>query len=231
MTSDKKLTCLIVEDEPIAAEVLQDYISQIAFLDLKGICKDALYALEFLREESVEVLFLDIHLPKLKGLDFLKTLPKKPQTILTTAYHNYALDAFEEGVVDYLMKPIEFSRFLKAVNKLKREEAVGDSDQKRPFHFFNVNKKKIRVYYDEITYIESLKDYSRIFFGNTSILVNESMSDLEVQLQAFNFLRIHRSFIVALNKVEAYTTTEVEINGKSLPIGRTYQEKVREWLG
>lgn len=230
MTSYKKLTCLIVEDEPIAAELLQDYIQQVAFLDLKGICKDALYALEQLRQEPVEVLFLDIQLPKLKGLDFLKTLPYKPQTILTTAYHHYALAAFDEGVVDYLMKPIEFSRFLKAVNKLQREEALTVSDTGRAFHFFNVNKKKVRVYYDEITWIESWKDYSRIFFSGSSILVNESISELEIQLQAFNFLRIHRSYMVALDKIEAYTATEVEVEGKSLPIGRTYQEKVRERL-
>ncbi len=115
------LKCLIIEDEPIAAEVLRDYIDQVAFLDLRGHCTDAVFALEHLHKEPVDVIFLDIHLPKLKGLDFLRSLQQRPQTILTTAYHEYALDGFEEGVVDYLMKPIAFSRFLKAVNKLDRK--------------------------------------------------------------------------------------------------------------
>lgn len=112
--SNRKLSCLIIEDEPIAAEVLEDYISQVAFLELKAKCKDALSALDQINKKKIDVIFLDIHLPKIKGLDFLRTLEIKPQTILTTAYHRYTLDAFEEGVVDYLMKPIEFSRFFES---------------------------------------------------------------------------------------------------------------------
>jgi DNA-binding LytR/AlgR family response regulator len=120
MNAKKKLSCLIIEDEPLAAELLEDYVNQVSFLELRGTCKDALFALERLQEEDIDVVFLDIHLPKLKGLEFLRSLKDKPQTILTTAYHQYALEAFEEEVVDYLMKPIDFPRFLKAVNKLDR---------------------------------------------------------------------------------------------------------------
>ena len=230
----QKLTCLIIEDEPIAAEVLQDYIQEVTFLKLRGICKDAIFALEKLSQEAIDVIFLDIHLPKLKGLDFLKTLPKKPQTILTTAYHEYTLDAFEEGVVDYLMKPVEFSRFLKAVNKLERKENTTSipslPNTKRSFRFFNVNKKKVKVYHDEILYIESLKDYSRIFTSNTSLVTRGQIGEMEMLFQGHPFLRIHRSFIVALEKVKAYNATEIEIEGKSLPIGRSYKELVAKRL-
>lgn len=231
----QKLTCLIIEDEPIAAAILQDYIQEVSFLELKGICKDAIFALEKLNQEAIDVIFLDIHLPKLKGLEFLKTLTHKPQTILTTAYHEYTLQAFEEGVVDYLMKPIEFSRFLKAVNKLEQKEnlritPIIQQESKRAFRFFNINKKKVKVYYDEVLYIESLKDYSRIFTSTTSLVTRGQIGEMEQLFQEHGLLRIHRSFIVALDKIKAYSTTEIEIEGKSLPIGRSYKELVAKRL-
>ncbi|MCR9287780.1 LytTR family DNA-binding domain-containing protein [bacterium] len=234
MKNKAKLTCLIIEDEPIAAEVLKDYIQQVSFLDLKGVCKDAIFALDRLKEEKIDVLFLDIHLPKLKGLDFLKILKDKPQTILTTAYHQYALDAFEEEVVDYLMKPIEFSRFLKAVNKLNHKESQevvpisAISENSRPFRFFNVNKKMVKVYFDEIQYIESLKDYSRIVTTDSSLTVRGQIGEMEESFKAFSFLRIHRSFIVPIEKIKAYSASEVEVEGKVLPIGRSYKQLVSE---
>ena len=240
MTEDKKLTCLIIEDEPIAAEVLEDYISQISFLELRGICKDALFALDHLKQEKIDVIFLDIHLPKLKGLDFLKSLEHKPQTILTTAYHQYAIDAFEEGVIDYLMKPIEFSRFLKAVNKLKwrtpihnkqLSQPVISKEKTRPFRFFNVNKKKMKIYYDEILYIESLKDYSRIVTFSTAFVVRGNIGEIDEQFKPHRFLRIHRSYIVSINRIKAYAATEIEVEGKALPVGRSYREIVAKVLG
>ncbi len=236
MKAESKLTCLIIEDEPIAADVLKDYISQVAFLDLRGICKDAIFALEHLQKENIDVLFLDIHLPKLKGLDFLKVLKNKPQTILTTAYHQYALDAFEVDVVDYLMKPIEFSRFLKAVNKLTLKTAsennvsASTSPPNRAFRFFNVNKKMTKVFYDEILYIESLKDYSRIVTQDASFVVRGQIGEMEQTFRDFGFLRIHRSFIVPMDKITAYTATEIEVELQSFPIGRSYKKLVTETL-
>ena len=195
------LKCLIIEDEPIAAEVIEDYINQVAFLELRGTCKDAIFALERMHAESMDVIFLDIHLPKLKGLDFLRSLKHKPQTILTTAYHDYALEAFEEDVVDYLMKPIEFSRFLKAVNKLKRPQEPAASEPEpapvnRPFHFFNVNKNMVRVFYDEILYVESLKDYSKIVTPEEKIVTRGQIGEMESLLSPHGFVRIHRSYLV-----------------------------------
>lgn len=236
MTTNKKLTCLIIEDEPIAAEVLSDYINQISFLELKGICKDAVYALDRLQEEQVDVIFLDIHLPKLKGLEFLKMLEERPQTILTTAYHQYALDAFEEDVVDYLLKPIEFSRFLKAVNKLKTKQRLkalkrtNNSESSKAYQFFNVNKKMVKVFNNDILYIESLKDYSRIYTKESSLITRKQIGEMEEIFKEKNFLRIHRSYIVSLERVRAYSSTEVEVEGRSLPIGRSYKEAVANGL-
>jgi DNA-binding LytR/AlgR family response regulator len=225
--------CIIVEDEPLAAEVLQDYILQIPFLRLKGICTDALFAMEVLQKEKIDLIFLDIHLPKLKGLDFLKTLTNPPRVIITTAYHQYALEGYEHNVLDYLLKPVEFSRFLMAVNKLtsKSEQiATVMSDPLKPekeFIFFNVSKKMVRIFLDDILYIESLKEYVRIETKSKSVLTKFQLGQIEDILSKSNFIRIHRSFIVAKDKIEAYTATDVEINGKQIPVGRNYKEIVQ----
>lgn len=230
----QKYNCIIVEDEPLAAEVLSDYVRQIPFLELKGICTDAIYAMEKLQQEPVDLIFLDIHLPKLKGLDFLRSLPHPPQVIITTAYQEYALQGYEFNVLDYLLKPIEFSRFLLAVNKLKQAATATSVSTvplpQRMHLFFNVNKKKIKIYLDEILYIESLKEYIRIITKDKSILTKFQLGQIEELLARNNFLRIHRSFIVAQDKIEAISATDVEINGQSLPIGRSYKELVMNIL-
>ncbi|MEZ4995413.1 MAG: LytTR family DNA-binding domain-containing protein [Saprospiraceae bacterium] len=231
------LTCLIIEDEPIAAEVLEDYIRQVPFLECRGICRDAIFALDRLKQEHVDVIFLDIHLPKLKGLEFLRILDRPPQTILTTAYHQYALEAFEADVVDYLMKPFEFSRFLKAVNKLKREERAvvnvpepSSGSTGRSFRFFNINKKMVKVFFNDILYLESLKDYTRIHMPETALLIRGQIGELEAEFRPYGFLRIHRSFIVAMDKISAYSASDVEVAGRTLPIGRSYKELVAKTL-
>jgi len=228
--------CIIVEDEPLAAEVLQDYIAQVPFLHLKAICTDALYAMEFLQEEKTDLIFLDIHLPKLKGLDFLKTLTNPPKVIITTAYHEYALQGYEHNVLDYLLKPVEFSRFLMAVNKLtpKPEQAIPASTDllkpEREFIFFNVSKKMVRIFLDDILYIESLKEYIRVVTKDKSVLTKFQLGQIEEILSKHNFIRVHRSFIVAKDKIDAYTATDVEINGKLLPVGRSYKEIVQSLM-
>ncbi|MFN4255828.1 MAG: LytR/AlgR family response regulator transcription factor [Saprospiraceae bacterium] len=229
------MNCLIVEDEPLAAGILEDYVRQIPHLQLVGKCPDALFALEAMQQQPVDVLFLDIHLPGLKGLDFLRGLAVRPQVILTTAYHEYALDGFDLGVVDYLLKPIEFERFIRAVQKLKRPPAPEKTpapSPARPFHFFNVNKKMVRVWLDEILYIESLKEYVRLHLRDGKTLVTKSqLGEMEAWLAGFGFVRVHRSFVVSLANVEAYTATEVFSGGKSVPIGRQYREEVEVAMG
>lgn len=230
-----QFNCIIVEDEPLAAEVLQDYIGQVSFLNLKAVCRDAIFALEILQKETVDLIFLDINLPKLKGLDFIKTLKHPPQIVITTAYHEYALQGYEYNVVDYLLKPIEFSRFLAAVNKLKgdvpQSPIVGSGNEERRYLFFNVSKKRVKIYLDEILYIESLKEYIRIYTKTRNILTKFQLGEIEEVLDKSNFLRVHRSFIVAKDKIEAFTATDIEINGKQVPVGRSYKELVQSLLG
>ncbi len=232
----QKITCLIVEDEPLAAEVLEDYINQVPFLQLASTCGDAIFALEVLQREKIELMFLDIHLPKLKGLDFIKTLDNPPNIIVTSAYQDYALQGYELNVVDYLLKPIEFKRFVNAVNKARQQmEAYRllDAPQiatERAFLFFNVGKKKVKMFLDEILYIESLKEYIRIVSKDKSILTKFQLGQTEDLLKNKNFLRIHRSFIVAKDKVDAFSATDIEIQGKLIPIGRSYKEQVYENL-
>lgn len=230
--------CLIVEDEPLAAEVLQDYIQQIPFLQLHSICPDAIFAMEVLQQEKIDLIFLDIHLPKLKGLDFLRTLKDPPNIVITSAYHEYALQGYEHNVIDYLLKPVSFQRFLSAVNKAfpkpaaERTTVSTEARMERQSLFFNVNKKKVRVFLDEILYIESLKEYIRIVTqGGNPIVTKFQISDIEALLPQNVFLRIHRSYIVARDKVDAITATDVEIRGREIPVGRNYKDLVQAAFG
>lgn len=233
----EKYNCIIVEDEVLAAEGLQDYIRQIPFLVLKGICTDAIYAMELLQKNNIDVIFLDIHLPRIKGLDFLKTLKNPPQVIITTAYRDYAVEGFELNVMDYLLKPISFSRFLMAVNKLRhssQESSAGmaiPGSVERPFMFININKKQIKIYLDEILFIESKKEYVNIVTTEKSFLTKFQLGEMEEQLARNNFLRVHRSFIIAPKRINAFTANEVEIGGHMVPIGRSYKEHVLRQLG
>jgi len=226
-----RYNCIIVEDEPLAAEVVKDYILQIPFLQLRGICTDALYAMDLLQQEKIDLVFLDIHLPKLKGLDFIKALKKPPHIIITSAYQDYALQGYELNVLDYLLKPIEFNRFVMAVNKLKDREPVETplsllTVPERAALFFNVSKKRVKVYLDEILYIESLKEYIRITTKDKAILTKFQLGQIEEMLGKNGFLRIHRSFLVARHKIDAFSATDVEINGLQIPVGRSYKEVV-----
>jgi DNA-binding LytR/AlgR family response regulator len=231
-----RYNCIIVEDEPLAAEVLADYIKQVPFLQLKKICSDAIYAVEELQNHKIDLIFLDIHLPKLKGIEFLESLKHPPLVIITSAYKDYALEAFDLNVIDYLLKPIRFNRFLKAVNKLTDHRIITGpselqiSESERLYLFFNVGKKKIKINLDEILYIESLRDYIRITAKDKTIHTKFQLSEIEDLLENNNFLRVHRSFIVAKDKITAFTATDVEINNKQIPIGRSYKELVINML-
>jgi DNA-binding LytR/AlgR family response regulator len=220
----KKLNCLVIEDEPLAAEIITEYISQVSFLHTVAVCADALGAMEILKKTLVDVIFLDIHLPRLKGDEFLQSLHHpRPAVIITTAYRHYAVDGYQWDIVDYLIKPVSFTRFLVAVNKLKLQAR----EPARPAHyFFNVGKKRIKILVDDILYLESQKEYVQIVTKHKSILTKLQLGEIEHMLEEFHFLRIHRSFIVAIDKVDAYTATEIEINSQRLPIGRSYRNSV-----
>ncbi|MEO6316666.1 MAG: LytTR family DNA-binding domain-containing protein [Chitinophagaceae bacterium] len=222
--------CMVVEDEPLAADVLHDYIANTPFLILAQTHPDAVSALEGMRHGEVDVIFLDIQLPKLLGLDFLKILQHPPQVIITTAYNDFALAGYEHNVVDYLLKPIEFDRFLLAVNKLKTSNTsvpvtlAASVPEENESLFLNSGNKRIQVYFRDILFIESLRDYVKITMLKKCVTVKMQLGQLEMLLPAQSFIRIHRSFIIARSKLDAYTATSVEISSFKLPVGRSYKE-------
>lgn len=231
-----KINCLIVDDEPLALDLLETHIEAVNDLQLVGRCENALDAMKMLRAHSVDLIFLDIQMPTLTGIDFIKSLSRKPKIIMTTAYKEYAFDAFQLDVVDYLLKPITFGRFLKAINKVlhqnyfpvQKEAAAPVFEE--AFIYLKADKKSVKVILKDILYIESCRDYVRVYTEEASILAHHRISALEEKLPESLFLRIHRSFIVSKNKVSAFTPSSVELGGKVLSIGRLYKEQVMEFL-
>lgn len=221
------IRCLIVEDEPLAADILKDYVAKIAHLKLVAVCSDAFQAMEYLSSQHIDLLLLDIHLPGLKGLDFLKTLKNSPSVILTTAYHEYALQGYEFSVKDYLLKPIEFTRFVEAINKVSI--STTDSTEKSVITIY-ADKKNCIVAIDEITYIESQKEYIKINTLTVTYSSKYALSKMEEELDPLKFWRIHRSFLIAVSKIQSYNTQEISVHGKQLPIGGNYREEVLEKL-
>jgi len=223
-----KIKCIIIEDEPLATKVLSDYILQVPFLQLQGTFKDAILATDYLRDHHTDLIFLDIHLPKLKGMAFLKTLTHPPAVIITTAYHQYAVEGFDLNVTDYLLKPFEFERFLVAVNKVKtgqgEKQKSNESEETKDFIFLNVQKKKVKILFSEIVYVESQREYIKIVTTKKEYISKMSTHEIEALLPTNQFKRIHRSFIVSLNKIQSYNAEEIEVNGISIPIGRGYRD-------
>ncbi|MEY3194325.1 MAG: hypothetical protein RIQ78_422 [Bacteroidota bacterium] len=231
-----QLRCVIVEDEPLAAEILAEYVGQTPMLLLTHICCDAIQALDVVRQNPVDVLFLDINLPKLNGLEFLKTLIHQPRVIVTSAYHEFAVAGFELQVTDYLLKPIEFSRFTQAVGKLLQPQRLSEATTPvvplaRVYYFFTVNKRSVKIYLDEILFIESRKEAVYIVTISKSYPTHYQMGELESLLRPSNFLRIHRSFLVQIDKIDTFSVVSVEILGHVLPIGRSHKLYVMDRLG
>ena len=223
-----KIKCIIVEDEPLAVKVLSDYISQVPFLELFGTFKDAIIATDWLRDNTIDLIFLDIHLPKLKGMAFLKTLILPPAVIITTAYHQYAVEGFNLSVTDYLLKPFEFERFLIAVNKVKKAQTEKEKNYEsvKDFIFLNAERKKVKILFSEIVYIESQREYVKIVTTKKEYITKMSTHEIEDLLPANLFKRIHRSYIISMSKIESYTAEIVDVNGVSIPIGRGYRDIV-----
>lgn len=225
-----EIRCIIVEDEPLAAKVLADYITQVPFLKLKGTFKDAILATEYLQDNETDLIFLDIHLPKLKGMAFLKTLVNPPAIIVTTAYHQYAVEGFNLNVTDYLLKPFEFERFLVAVNKVKsarqqKQKSDGVVHEK-DYLFVNVQKKKVKILFSEIIYIESQQEYIKIVTTGKTYFSKLTTAEMEALLPTNLFKRIHRSYIISVGKIDNYNAEAVEVNGISIPIGRSYRNVI-----
>jgi DNA-binding LytR/AlgR family response regulator len=234
-----KIRCLVIDDEPPAIEVLKKHIAKLPALELMGTAYNAVDGLALVQGKSIDLLLLDIQMPKILGTDFIRTLKKPPKIIFTTAYRKYAVEGFELDAVDYLLKPISFERFLKAVNKvmdlqLKGSEAsspteLGKINQNRFMHF-KVDRKIQKILLDDILYIESLKDYIRVVTTSKTIVSKQSISSLEERLPKDSFIRIHRSYIVALNKIDSSTKELIEIGKKELPVSRMYRNELSKML-
>jgi DNA-binding LytR/AlgR family response regulator len=236
---DKKIRCLAVDDEPPALDVLKKYITGVESLELMGTCAHAIEALNFIRQNPVDLIFLDIQMPQILGTDFLRTLKKPPKVIFTTAFRKFALEGFELDAVDYLLKPISFERFLKAVNKVMDVSFNGtfsfDSDPSSNHPndqhiYFRSDRKMIKVLLSDIIYIESLKDYIKVVATSGVIITKQSISSVERILPKDRFLRIHRSFIISMNRVESFSNELVWLGKTELPISRMYRSEVNKIL-
>lgn len=234
-----KTNCLIVDDEPLARELIRNYIQKLDNFEIVAECGDAMKALEALRNHKVDLMFMDIEMPQITGIEFLKTLKHPPQVIITTAYREYALEGFELDVIDYLLKPITFERFLKAVNKYFQTatDPLGSVENYSPannndeaFIYVKENKKVLKVHLNEILYIEGLSEYVKIHTTEKRIVTKASMTSMEEKLPDNDFIRIHKSYIVSLRKIEAFTSTSIEIHGKELPIGRSFKNRIAQVL-
>jgi two-component system, LytTR family, response regulator len=234
-----KLNCVIIEDEPLARNLMVEYVKKVPTLNLIEAFSNPLAAMETLRSASIDILFLDVQMPEITGISLLKILKKRPLVVLTTAYSQYALEGYELDVADYLLKPITFERFLKSVDKitqrLESAPAVPPTHVESPapaptFIFVKDGTKLVKVKLDEILYIEGLKDYVTIHTINQKIVTLQRLKTLEEQLPANQFIRIHNSYIVALNAIEVIQKNEVQIKGVILPIGDTYRKSFKEFI-
>ncbi|WP_199140056.1 LytR/AlgR family response regulator transcription factor [Pedobacter sp. ASV12] len=230
MTS--KIQCLLVDDEPLAIELLKNHMALLDSFEVAGACGNAIKALEFLRTKPVDLLFLDIKMPQLTGIDFLKTLKNPPAVIITTAYREYAVEGYDLDIVDYLLKPITFDRFFKAIDRYLRLKSLPLLSLQAPplamedFIYIKTGNKFRKILTNDVLYVESFKDYIIIHCTAQQINAKYKISDIEIELQGKGFLRIHRSFIVNLQKITAFTPHDVEIGAKEIPIGTNYKAYV-----
>ena len=230
-----KLQCVIVDDEPMAREIIATYIEKTPNLELVKMCKNATEAILFMQKNNVDLFFLDINMPEINGLSLAKIIDKKTNIIFTTAYRDYAVDGFNLNAVDYLLKPIAFDRFLQAVQKVfdiqitkNKEEIIKETTN--DFMFVRADRKMIKVNFTDILYTESMGDYVKIFTPKTTIITRESISNLFSKLPNNLFIRIHRSYIISLKEITSYTNEFIEVNKKAIPISRSYKESVLQKL-
>jgi DNA-binding LytR/AlgR family response regulator len=228
------LRCLAIDDEPLALELLEDNIGQVPYLKLEGTCSNAFEALKFLQEQTVDLIFLDIQMPGLTGLQFIQSLTNRPMIILITAYEKFALEGFNLDVVDYLVKPVPLDRFIKACNKawelfnLRSKKAENPSSGEPEFLFVNVEYSLVKVEFANIQWIEGLKDYIRIYLKSSSkpIITRMSMKAIEEELPLSKFIRVHKSFIVSVSAITSVRKNSIFIGAEEIPVGENYKDSV-----
>jgi DNA-binding LytR/AlgR family response regulator len=235
-----KIRCLIIDDEPLALRLVSTYCAQVPELEIVATCSSAIDAFSVLRQHRIDLMFLDIKMPLLLGTDFIRSLSDPPKVILITAYREYALDGYELDIVDYLLKPVSFARFMKAVEKAGRHlsnewsftESSGENNgSKDPFLYFRINKEMVKVLVNDILFLESRKEYVMLYLeGDRTLLVKQSISSLEKLLSPHRFVRVHRSYMVMREKVHSFNATQIRIGSHNIPIGRLYKGRVEEVL-
>ncbi len=224
--------CIIVDDEELARRLLANHLSQLENFELVAACESAIAASKVLREHSVDLLFLDIEMPLLTGVDFFKNLTIKPKVIFTTAYRDYAVEGFELDAVDYLLKPITFARFFKAIEKfesLQKPTIHSKIEKEEDFIFIRLNRKQVKVYFEAILYVESVKDYIRIHTQDGNHTIKHSITSFHELLDG-RFLRTHRSYLINCDKITAYTAQDIEIGDIEIPIGESFRKEVQRRL-
>jgi len=233
----KIIKCIIVDDEPIAREILENHLKKIKVVEVISACKNAIEAFNVINTNPIDLIFLDINMPEISGLSFAKSINKNIKVIFTTAYREYAIDGFNLQAVDYLLKPISFERLLQAVNKYVGEntseiieEKIEIKQEKSEFIFVRADRKMVKVNFSEIQYIESFSDYLKIHLLDKLIVTRETITSIEAKLPQDEFIRIHRSFIVSLHKINSFTNEFIEIKNKALPISRGYKKGVLQRL-
>lgn len=231
-----KINCIIADDEELAREIIESYIHRVEKLNLVAVCSNGLEVYNAIKSNSVDLLFLDIQMPQLTGIELLRSVKNPPPVIMTTAYREFAVEGYELNVIDYLLKPIGFDRFLKAIDKYESirnpdnkpvNEVEQESNTDRPgFIYVKSDKKMVRVLLKDILYIEGLKDYVKIQLADKIIITHQTMSNFEEKLPANHFIRAHRSFIISLDHINAYSAGQIEIGNKSIPIGASYAKEL-----
>ncbi|CAM1345090.1 LytR/AlgR family response regulator transcription factor [Tenacibaculum amylolyticum] len=227
---NKTYTCVVVDDEPIAREILETFIEKTTNLQLIGSFQNAFEVIDFSKQHTIDIYFLDINMPEVNGLSLARIINNSANVIFTTAYRDYAIDGFNLNVVDYLLKPIAFDRFLQAIQKIPKKETIHTKNTTPNFLFVRSERKMVKVDFHQILYIESIGDYVKIFLNDKTIVTRETISNIAQKLPQYNFLRIHRSYIISITKIESYTNEFIEISNKALPISRSFKESVLQKL-
>lgn len=229
------LKFIIIDDEPLAHEIIEEFCSMLPHIQLEKNCYNAMEAMQYLNENTVDFMFLDINMPKLRGLDFLKTLTKPPKTIITTAYKEHALEGFELNVVDYILKPFSFDRLVKAVNKISETQTtkpiikeVSSTTETASRFFVKGDKKHHQIDLNRLLYIEAYGNYTKLFLKGEMIVSHEKISHYETILDSGNFLRVHKSFIVAIDKIKLIEGNLIHIESFKIPVGQTYKSSVNK---
>lgn len=231
------IKCLIVDDEPVAREIIQSYVKKLQNIDVVKSCKNVTEAFEVLNSDDIDLIFLDINMPDISGLSLAKSVSSKTKIIFTTAYREFAVEGFDLQAVDYLLKPISFDRFLKAVQKYfdlhandGHSTSMGFNEEEVDSFFVRSDRKMVKVRLDKISYIESLGDYVKIYTLEDTIVTRETISNIEAKLPVSKFIRTHRSFIVSFDEISSYTNEFVELGNKAIPVSRSYKESVLQKL-